>query len=500
MPYPTVQKQPCQKGSSIEEILEGLRPSKKSDSPSPYQGGRLINNLPESQVIKMWQQLLLNTTELTTEGGEPIRIIYPGRSNDDQGADFRDAIIATKGGLIKGDIEVHVKSSDWRAHRHHQNPVYNWVILHVVMWHNTKAATTLQDGRSIPTLALHRYLTDTTSQWLNPVYPPAALNTPCFEAAHSLNTGMIAEFLERAGEERFLAKANRFQADIAQTGPSQSLYQGIMGALGYAKNKLPFLELARRLPLQVLEYMTQGKMSDEECLARQQALLLGTAGLLPSQRSNWHQENKSDDKWIDKLEKLWVSCHHTESMPDSAWHLFKVRPNNFPVRRIVAMSYLILRYQEKGIVEAVVNMIKEAPLTKGHYQLVDGLLVTTEGYWANHFDFSLDSRLKARSLLGRRRAADIAVNVLLPFTFAWGKLASQPELEQKSSALYHSFPKLVDNTVERHMSNQLGLDSSLVNSAQRQQGLIHIYNTLCSQGKCYCCPLGQLKAGHHIQI
>ena len=92
----------------------------------------MIDNLSESQVIKLWQQLLLNRRELTTEGGEPIRIIYPGRSNDDQGADFRDAIIATKRGVIKGDIEVHVKSSHWRAHRHHQNPVYNWVILHVV--------------------------------------------------------------------------------------------------------------------------------------------------------------------------------------------------------------------------------------------------------------------------------------------------------------------------------------------------------------------------------
>ena len=177
-------------------------------------------------------------------------------------------------------------------------------------------------------------------------------------------------------------------------------------------------------------------------------------------------------------------------MPDSAWHLFKVRPNNFPVRRIVAMSYLILRYKGKGILEEVVNMINETPLTKGHYRLVDGLLVTTEGYWANHFDFGLDSRINAPNLLGRKRAADIAVNILLPFTFAWGKFASQTQLEQKSFALYHSFPKLVNNTVERHMSNQLGLDSSLVNSAQRQQGLIHIYSTLCSQGKCHCCQLG----------
>ena len=99
----------------------------------------MINNLPESQVIKMWQQLLLNRRELTTEEGEPIRIIHPGRSNDDRGADFHNAIIGTKRGVIKGDIEVHVKSSDWRAHRHHQDPAYNRVILHVVMWQKQRS-------------------------------------------------------------------------------------------------------------------------------------------------------------------------------------------------------------------------------------------------------------------------------------------------------------------------------------------------------------------------
>ena len=95
----------------------------------------MINNLPESQIIKIWQHQLLDRTELATEGGEPIEIIYPGRINDDQGADFRDAVIATSRGLIKGDIEVHIKSSGWQAHRHHCDPVYNRVILHVVMWH-----------------------------------------------------------------------------------------------------------------------------------------------------------------------------------------------------------------------------------------------------------------------------------------------------------------------------------------------------------------------------
>jgi len=444
----------------------------------------------ERQIVKIWRHQLLDKTELTTEGGELIKIIYPGRITDDRGADFRDAVIAIKGKLATGDIEVHVKSSDWQAHQHHRDPVYDRVILHVVMWHDTEAATNLHNGENVPILVLHKYIKSPISQLSKWVYPSTTLNMPCFNAREHLTRGIMAEFLDSAGEERFLAKAARFQADLAQMKTSQCLYQGIMGALGYSKNKLPCLELAHRLPLHILESMTQGDISDEECLVWQQALLLGTAGLLPSQRSNWHQENKHDE-WVDKLERQWASSCHTEAMSPNDWHLFKVRPNNFPVRRIVAMSYLVLRYRGKGIFNAVVNMVKEAPLSEGHRRLEKGLQVITNGYWANHFDFGLASGVRNQTLLGSRRAADIVVNVLLPFTFVWGKVSSAPELERKAFDLYRGYPKLGVNTVERHMQDQLGLDSSLVNSAQRQQGLIHIYNTLCTQGRCDSCPLKQ---------
>jgi len=355
---------------------------------------------------------------------------------------------------------------------------------------DTEVTTNLQNGGKVPILALHKYVGSPAGQWTNQLSSPVTLNTPCHQATQHLPTSIIAEFLDSAGEARFLAKVTKFQTDLAQMEAGQSLYQGIMGALGYSKNKLPFLELARRLPLQILESLTQSKISDEECLARQQALLLGTAGLLPSQRPNWHQKNKIDDQWVEKLEQLWISAHQTEVISANNWHLFKIRPNNFPVRRIVAMSYLTLRYREKGIFDEVINQIKEIGVSKGHRRLEKALLITTNDYWASHFDFGADSRLRVPTLLGNSRAADIAVNVLLPFTFAWSKLTAQPELVRKAFVLYHHYPKLVVNTVERHMSKQLGLNSNLVNSAQRQQGLIYIYNTLCSQGKCHCCPLG----------
>jgi len=204
-----------------------------------------------------------------------------------------------------------------------------------------------------------------------------------------------------------------------------------------------------------------------------------------------YQANK-DDEWVDTLEKVWASSRQTEAMSEDDWHLFKVRPSNFPTRRIAAMSYLILRCREKGILEEVVSKLREAPVNTGYRGLEKALVVTANGFWASHFDFGLASRLRVPTLLGSRRAADIVVNVILPFTFAWGKLASRPELARKALELYCRYPKLAINTIERHMRNQLGISSKLVHSAQRQQGLIHIYKTLCSQGKCHRCPLGRV--------
>jgi hypothetical protein len=459
-------------------------------------GGRLPNNLPERVVVKIWEKLK-DRAGLTTAGGEPIRIIYPGRKNDDRGADFRDAVIDTSQGIIKGDIEVHVKSSDWQAHHHHQDPAYNRVILHVVMWHNRQAATKLRNGKTAPILALDKYLESPSHHGAGLVHSPASL--PCRQTINGLASHTVAQFLDSAGERRFRSKAAQFQAELSQMEASQSLYQGIMRALGYVKNKLPMLKLARRLPLQILQSMAQGEASDGERLARLQALLLGTAGLLPSQRYDRHREYQ-DDEWADKLEGLWASSNGTKVLSEDDWHLFKVRPNNFPLRRIAAMSYLILRYRARGMVEQVVDMIKEAPMRGGYLRLERGLGVTAHGYWASHFDFGLNCRTNNPSLLGKWRAADIAVNVLLPFAFAWGKLNSQTEVKEKTFELYRSYPRLAANTVERHMIKQLGLNSWLVNSAQRQQGLIHIYNTLCSQGRCNCCQLSQPEAGYHVQV
>jgi hypothetical protein len=92
-------------------------------------------------------------------------------------------------------------------------------------------------------------------------------------------------------------------------------------------------------------------------------------------------------------------------------------------------------------------------------------------------------------LIGQTRADDIAINVLLPFAAAWSKIKREPELAEKALALFGSYPAVESNTVERHMQRQFGLRSAQVNSAQRQQGLLHLYKKWCTQGRCRECGL-----------
>jgi hypothetical protein len=442
--------------------------------------------LNESQVVKIWQEFLPGQTDLVTEEGEEVRVVYPGRPNDDRGADLRDAVIATSRGVRRGDIEIHVNSSSWWGHRHHQDPLYNRVILHVVYRHNAAAAAVLENGQKVPTLALQRYIGERDGRFLAPVSPPARPLMPCRAVISGRDTDLVGGILDIAGERRFAARAAEFRAVLLDEGAGQSLYRGIMGALGYTKNKTPMMELARRMPLDRLTASVVVVQSDDEYLCRHQALLVGAAGLLPSQRAGGA---RADDAWVDRLEEAWAVYGDVPAVTAGDWRFFKVRPGNLPVRRIAAMSYLLRRYRRDGLLAGLVHELEEALLDNCQGDLEGALLVAAEGYWGRHLNFGMLRSGAVPALLGVNRAGVVTVNVLLPFAVAFGEVEARPGLVEKALEMYRRHPVLPVNTLEKHMSRQLGIGRYPVSTARRQQGLIHIFKTYCSQGRCGECPL-----------
>jgi len=427
-------------------------------------------NFPEKQVSLIWQQL--RGKELTSTEGGRIEVIYTGRTNGGNGPDFQDAVIVHGSALMKGDVEIHVKSSDWYSHGHHGDAKYNNVALHVVLWHDCDSATLLQSAKAVPVLCLSKALQ-------HQAYMMPYQQLPCFQILNQLDKQTLGNLLNAAGEEKFKQKAMYFQVKLKQQEVGQVLFQGMMRALGYAKNTRPFEELADRVPLNFIE--------SREGLALRQALLLGSAGLLPSQR--WHGKF-AEEKETQELEQIWQSeGKNVEAMGESDWNLSHIYANNSPVRRIVAQSYLLERYWKGKLTAGIFHLVEEAPLPLGHLVLESGLIVTSDGYWQDHFDFNIRSNTRISALLGHSKAGEIMVNVVLPLAFSWGKIASEPKLMKKAIELYDRYPKLAENELTRHMAKQLCLEAYSDFTACHQQGLIHVFRNYCRQGRCSQCPL-----------
>ncbi|MBL7209900.1 MAG: DUF2851 family protein [Dehalococcoidia bacterium] len=436
-------------------------------------------DVPEKTIALVWQRQVV--ANLVTDAGEQLRIVYPGRTSNGSGCDFTDAVFTIDGKVIEGDIEIHVKSSQWYSHGHHRDVKYNNIVLHVVMWRDSQSPTLLQNGKIIPTICLSSFLRDSLDRLR---YQPHLFRHPlpsCPQAPGFSNTESLSKSLTTAGEERFAAKATSFHTGLNQEAAGQVLFRGMSRALGYAQNAEPCEELTHKLLLSFLQKV------EPQTTAVKQAWILGTAGLLPSQRLKLRYKPLQDAE-IEELETIWQSSGAVETMKETDWCFFRVRPDNFPTRRLIALSYILARYRKPGLLLGILELVRKAPSEAEHCWLENGLTIASQGYWANHFDFGVPKK-RSSALLGREKAASIAINAILPFVYAWSDTTAQPELKRKAAGIYHSYPKLGDNELTRHMKQQLLLERDADLSACQQQGLIHIFKKYCRHRNCSQCPV-----------
>jgi hypothetical protein len=434
-----------------------------------------VREINEIEAIRLWQERLALKSCLIDLSGRPIEVVYPGRINDSRGGDFRDALVTIGQENKSGCIEIHTHASNWQSHGHHLDPAYNQVVLHVALEGGRAFITRLQNGSSVPTVILDRLIHQQKREGFS------KLAHRCDTTGRHQN---MTEILGRAGEERFERQVQRYSTELGFQEADQVLYENILEALGYTRNKVPFRQLADRAPLKWLVKLGAGENSAAERLLCWQSVLWGLSGLLPSQR----HLNIPGDEYIDKLETRWLNFSLTDSCP-LVWDLYKVRPENYPVRRIAALSYLLLRNRDKGWLQTFEDLICQTDASRAHLTLEPALIITAEGYWANRNEFGPFQEIKSPVLLGSGRAGEILVNVVLPFFTAWSRINAKLELASAAREIFRHYPRLPENSLERHMLNQMNIDRQLVNSARLQQGLIQIYKTLCTQGKCAECEL-----------
>ena len=100
----------------------------------------------------VWQYRLLTPADMVTVDGRRISIIDPGRHNTDAGPDFFNAKIKIGERTWAGDVEMHVRASDWHRHHHDSDPAYDSVVLHVVDCDDAPIAR--RNGEIIPQMVM----------------------------------------------------------------------------------------------------------------------------------------------------------------------------------------------------------------------------------------------------------------------------------------------------------------------------------------------------------
>jgi len=413
----------------------------------------------EKLLAWIWQHQRLKPG-LATTGGESLKVIFPGRRNGLGGPDFRRAILTTHLGELRGDVELHLRTSLWRDHGHQRDPAYNTVVLHVVMWHDSPAPVCLNNGKQVPTLALAPYVLRHEKR------EKPSIREPCRQSERRLEPIALGQFLDLQGEARFMARVVCLTERLKHEDPAQVLYEGIMEALGYSRNQEAFKELARRLPLIDAEVVVKAGGWDAVY-----HLLLERGGLGDSSPTTLLPcREVRRERW-----EVGPPQHVCEKI---RWLQQGVRPVNQPARRMLAFSHLLERYVNTGLLDGLMAVMGRAAQGGGQCELEAALLVDVKDE-----PVTADKCKRQPALLGQEWAGVIAVNILLPFACARG-------LESQALELYRGYKPLAENEITREMSELLDISKETVKSACRQQGLIHLFKLFCADRRCRECPLG----------
>jgi hypothetical protein len=421
--------------------------------------------ITEKHVEELWLGRKLE--DIRTISGDSCTVMYPGRLSTDGGCDFHDAVFTINNQKIHGDIEVHVNNSYWYRHRHHLDPRYNSVALHVVLNNdNDGLPARLENGTVIPTVCLNR--SEKSGKYGYNFQCPYSL---------CLDKNRLSYLIAIAGETSFKNKSLLYREKMRGSSELQVIYSYCARALGYSKNADYFYSLAQKLPVNKLEPVLKYDM------AAARALILGTAGMLPSQRTFFPICEKDDE--MELLEHKWNLYGRDRGVIQNHWNLFRIRPCNAPARRLIALAYLAKRLVAGDFTGDCINQILRCAENSTFAPLEDLMAVSPDQYWICHQDFARPMK-KDMPLIGSGRMRTIIINVVLPFMHALASRDHDQMLKHCIMKVYGKYRNTEDNQIIRYMTSTLNC-RGLISGAVRQQGLLYIYKEYCKYKDCDNC-------------
>lgn len=393
--------------------------------------------LNESELSWIWAGQRYPPGALSLVDGRSLRVLNPGRHGGGAGPDFLDAVLEIDGLTVRGDVELHVRSSGFRAHGHETDPAYDRVALHVVFRADEGACTRLSNGSEAPVAAFAPWFDnrrDELQRWLS---ADALWQEPCQNAVYRLGPDGIRATLREAGLERFRAKASALRQAVSEAGEHEAVWRGLFDVMGVGGDREGFRRLAVVLPGALAARVLNEDRAPDGLLAA----LSYAAGLHPGAPPG-------------------------EGLPPPLRAALAAsgRPANRPQRRLAGIATLFER--AGGDLPAMCRRtVRDAASAKA---LVTAWQVSQDGV----------------ALIGPDRAREVVLNLVLPFA----ALDAAPERAEALLEGLGASPAYGTTTfLERNLRGADG--KRAVRGALEQQGLLGMLRQWCSRGGCGQCPL-----------
>ena len=417
----------------------------------------------EEFLYYVWKYKIFTDINLQTSDAKEVSILKAGIHNKNSGPDFLNAQVKIDHQLWAGNVEMHVKSSDWYLHKHEEDTNYDAVILHVVWEHDVDVF--MKNNKALATLELKNFVSKELLENYNSLVYHQQKFIPCENQLTTIDEFLLNNWLERLYFERLEHKSTFIKELLLDTNADFEavLFQLLAKNFGLKVNGEPFLQLATSMDFSVV----RKERFDLEQLT---ALLFGQAGFLEEDlEEHYHQQLKEKYRYLKHKHK-----HKLNFISKNTFQFFRMRPQNFPTIRIAQLASLL--YTHQNLFSKLMNINKK----EDFYDLFS---FEVDAFWKTHFTFESDSK-KSPKKLTKSFVDLIIINTIIPLKFVY--LQSRGVVGENGII---QLIKQVSSEKNSIISNFAALEIKAKN-AMESQALIQLKNNYCTKKRCLQCAIG----------
>ena len=408
----------------------------------------------------IWQYKKFEFLNLKTFNGDFLTIINSGQYLQKAGPDFFNAQITINNQKWAGNIEIHIKSSDWYVHHHEKDENYDSVILHVV-WEND-APIFRKDNSEIPVLELKNIVSkETLHNYLALLSPKSWIY--CEREIANIDEFVFQNWQERLFFERLERKSIPVQQLLLETENDWEtvLFCMLAKNFGLNTNGELFLKIAKSIPFSII----RKESSEVENL---EALLFGRADLFPlNLEDTYSRDLKARFDYM--THKYQLSKIVIEPV-----QFFKHRPDNFPTIRLAQLA--MLYNQQRNLFSQIITI-------KNLSEFYKLFAISISNYWQTHYQFDKESPKKKKQL-SKSFIDLLVINTIIPIQFAYAKSQGK-EVSETIITLLKEVASEKNVIIQKFAG--FGVKSK---NAFETQSLLQLKNEYCNHSKCLQCAIG----------